>query len=156
MYGIFTNIYPKNHPNVGKYSIHGSYGLIVTHPNSSEFIVRNFSQEEFRDLFESLHRTQIFGSQSHGCRFCLQNPQKTPATASDSMKVLRTEVRKVQLPSGCPIYTRCLWRHRDGTHRPCTEDLARLSRQAEQVCALVHLQIFLQFVLQIFLDSSLF
>ena len=26
MYGIFTNIYPKNHPNVGKYSINGSYG----------------------------------------------------------------------------------------------------------------------------------
>ena len=26
MYGIFTNMYPKNHPNVGKYSIHGSYG----------------------------------------------------------------------------------------------------------------------------------
>ena len=23
MYGIFTYIYPKNHPNVGKYSIHG-------------------------------------------------------------------------------------------------------------------------------------
>ena len=27
MYGIFTNIYPKNHPNVGKYSIHGASGL---------------------------------------------------------------------------------------------------------------------------------
>ena len=27
MYGIFTNIYPKNHPNVGKYTIHGAYGL---------------------------------------------------------------------------------------------------------------------------------
>jgi hypothetical protein len=26
MYGIFTNICPKNHPNVGKYAIHGSYG----------------------------------------------------------------------------------------------------------------------------------
>jgi len=26
MYGIFTNICPKNHPNVGKYTIHGSYG----------------------------------------------------------------------------------------------------------------------------------
>ena len=26
MYGIFTNIYPKNHPNVGKYTIHGAYG----------------------------------------------------------------------------------------------------------------------------------
>jgi len=26
MYGIFTNIYPKNHPNVGKYTIHGAFG----------------------------------------------------------------------------------------------------------------------------------
>ena len=24
--GIFANIYPKNHPNVGKYSIHGASG----------------------------------------------------------------------------------------------------------------------------------
>ena len=28
MYGIFTNIYPINDPNVGKYTIHGSYGYI--------------------------------------------------------------------------------------------------------------------------------
>ena len=28
MYGIFTNIFPKNQPNVGKYSIHGAYGYI--------------------------------------------------------------------------------------------------------------------------------
>ena len=27
MYGIFTNIYPINDPNVGKYTIHGSYGV---------------------------------------------------------------------------------------------------------------------------------
>ena len=26
MYGIFTNIGPKNHLNVGKYTIHGAYG----------------------------------------------------------------------------------------------------------------------------------
>ena len=26
MYGIFTNICPKNHQNVGKYTIHGAYG----------------------------------------------------------------------------------------------------------------------------------
>ena len=26
MYGIFTYIYHKNQPNVGKYTIHGSYG----------------------------------------------------------------------------------------------------------------------------------
>ena len=27
MYGIFTYIYHKNQPNVGKYAIHGSYGV---------------------------------------------------------------------------------------------------------------------------------
>ena len=27
MYGIFTYIYHKNRPNVGKYTIHGSYGI---------------------------------------------------------------------------------------------------------------------------------
>ena len=26
MYGIFTYIYPKNSPNVGKYAIHGASG----------------------------------------------------------------------------------------------------------------------------------
>ena len=30
MYGIFTNIYPKNHPNVGKYTIHGASGNYCT------------------------------------------------------------------------------------------------------------------------------
>jgi hypothetical protein len=29
MYGIFTYIYPKNDPNVGKYSIHGASGKLV-------------------------------------------------------------------------------------------------------------------------------
>ena len=27
--GIFTNICPKNHPNVVKYTIHGAFGLLV-------------------------------------------------------------------------------------------------------------------------------
>ena len=31
MYGIFTNICPKNHPNVGKYTIHGAYGYGIFH-----------------------------------------------------------------------------------------------------------------------------
>ena len=30
---IFTNICPKNHPNVGKYTIHGAYGLEHTQRN---------------------------------------------------------------------------------------------------------------------------
>ena len=28
MYGIFTNIYLINDPNVGKYTTHGAYGII--------------------------------------------------------------------------------------------------------------------------------
>ena len=31
MYGIFTNIYPINEPNVGKYTIHGASGYIYIH-----------------------------------------------------------------------------------------------------------------------------
>ena len=27
--GVFANIYPKNHRNVGKYTIHGSYGPVL-------------------------------------------------------------------------------------------------------------------------------
>ena len=27
---VYTNIYPKNHPNVGKYTIHGAYGIQFT------------------------------------------------------------------------------------------------------------------------------
>jgi len=28
MYGVFAYIYHANQPNVGKYSIHGSYGMV--------------------------------------------------------------------------------------------------------------------------------
>ena len=31
MYGIFAYIYHKNQPNVGKYTIHGSYGIVRFH-----------------------------------------------------------------------------------------------------------------------------
>ena len=31
MYGIFTNMRPKNHPNVGKYARHGAYGIYDGH-----------------------------------------------------------------------------------------------------------------------------
>ncbi len=30
MYGIFTYIYPENHPNVGKYTMHGSCGTYLS------------------------------------------------------------------------------------------------------------------------------
>ena len=34
MYGIFAYIYHKNQPNVGKYTIHGSYGILLAKHNS--------------------------------------------------------------------------------------------------------------------------
>jgi len=37
MYGIFTNIYPINEPNVGKYIIHGASGLLFTDEPSLPF-----------------------------------------------------------------------------------------------------------------------
>ena len=45
MYGIFTNICPKNHPNVGKYTIHGSYGLdfIPMKPEPDPHVTSNVS-----------------------------------------------------------------------------------------------------------------
>ena len=33
MYRIFVNICPKNHPNVGEYTIHGAYGIYLLNPN---------------------------------------------------------------------------------------------------------------------------
>ena len=33
--GIFTNMCPKNQQNVGRYSIHGAYGLWLSHPSIS-------------------------------------------------------------------------------------------------------------------------
>ena len=41
MYGIFTYIYHKNQPNVGKYTIHGWYGLW------SVILAKAFSQQEY-------------------------------------------------------------------------------------------------------------
>ena len=29
MYGMVNEMCPKNHPNVGKYTIHGAYGCVV-------------------------------------------------------------------------------------------------------------------------------
>ena len=37
MYGIFTYIYHKNQLNVGKYTIHGSYGICLSNSNKPFF-----------------------------------------------------------------------------------------------------------------------
>jgi len=44
MYGIFTNIYPINDPNVGKigkYTIHGAYGFMVISIDGDPIILHN-------------------------------------------------------------------------------------------------------------------
>ena len=42
MYGIFTYMYHRNQPNVGKYTIHGSYGiyckLVLLHQLNFEYM----------------------------------------------------------------------------------------------------------------------
>jgi hypothetical protein len=39
MYGIFTYIYPKNAPNIGKYSIHGASGLEMSSSQLTKSII---------------------------------------------------------------------------------------------------------------------
>ena len=50
MYGIFTNIYPINHPNVGKYTIHGAFGHVwkILHPPKSA-VLRIFRSLDLRE-----------------------------------------------------------------------------------------------------------
>ena len=50
MYGIFTYIYPKNGPNVGKYSIHGASGIMMTgwwlgHPSEKRLEFVNWDED---------------------------------------------------------------------------------------------------------------
>ena len=49
MYGIYTYIYHKNQPNVGKYTIHGSYGvyfniILHSHPPPVRSVEGNLKQ----------------------------------------------------------------------------------------------------------------
>ena len=47
MYGIITYIYHTNQPNVGTYTIHGSYGLLNHHlgvPNRRELVAMKLAQ----------------------------------------------------------------------------------------------------------------
>ena len=46
MYGIFTNIYPINEPNVGKYIIHGASGFLFTdEPSILTSVYKGFSSQ---------------------------------------------------------------------------------------------------------------
>ena len=64
MYGIFTNIFPKNHPNVGKYNIHGAYGI---------------DQQPFSDSSDlaAIHRVSKFtGHVGHDNKASAYSPRK--------------------------------------------------------------------------------
>ena len=73
MYGIFTNICPKNHPNVGKYSIHGSYGYIhiyIYNVLASEGLVNSenvskLSTYHLRPVGAALFRSAAFCCEDH-------------------------------------------------------------------------------------------
>ena len=57
MYGIFTNICPKNHPNVGKYTIHGAYGWgnqEVKRGENYEILGKTWQDLGIRGTFETI------------------------------------------------------------------------------------------------------
>ena len=56
MYGIFTNICPKNQPNVGKYTIHGASGYGSYLKSSREF-VENQRGTQKKKKHEHLQKT---------------------------------------------------------------------------------------------------
>ena len=64
MHGIFTNIYPINDPNVGKYTIHGSYGIAMSlcHElpyrvaiNQPQLLVKPWSKNLTAEIFAPSH-----------------------------------------------------------------------------------------------------
>ena len=60
MYGIFTNIYPKNHPHVGKYTIHGAYGLEQNHGDFPSFVFHFF----YRKMRQEMVNILVLGTDS--------------------------------------------------------------------------------------------
>ena len=60
MYGIFTYIYHKNQHNVGKYTIHGSYGFVIGNVCSYvyTFVFRSFI-EKVHPVFSGLGQPHI-------------------------------------------------------------------------------------------------
>ena len=61
MYGIFTNICPIYDPNVGKYSIHGSYGYYIHlfYLRLSQTIINRFRKKYLVPSPESIEKNDI-------------------------------------------------------------------------------------------------
>ena len=69
MYGIFTYIYHKNQPNVGKYTIHGWYGIFF-----KRFKLHTLSQHGSKmDHENSTHLQEIFEKAEKHCSVHLKN-----------------------------------------------------------------------------------
>ena len=58
--GIFTNICPKKHPNVGKYTIHWAYGYIYPYLYSNDSNVHHVASLESYHLPLGCHLPQRF------------------------------------------------------------------------------------------------
>ena len=101
MYGIFTNIYPKNHPNVGKYSIDGAsgYGMWAPRLRNRKVADRNSMAKSERS--SSWGPTNIAGG-PHISRECgigisrskrdingitVGNQKKTISTSADTVTI---------------------------------------------------------------------
>ena len=63
MYGIFTYIYHKNPPNVGKYTIHGWYGYVFSNIDSFGHVPRHqkYSNHSWQLVPQLRNRNQAFG-----------------------------------------------------------------------------------------------
>ena len=66
MYGIFTNIYPKNGPNVGKYYIYGAYGYAWT----SKLYNLKPGWNKTSGRLHLQERTELFGHQATPSSSC--------------------------------------------------------------------------------------
>ena len=64
MYGIFTNIYPINEPNVGKYTIHGASGYIYIYVYIYTYIYITHNDDVKQEIWAVLSSGKIISSQA--------------------------------------------------------------------------------------------
>ena len=102
--GIFTYIYHKNQLNVGKYTIHGSYGLYITNPKLMHFF---FGEGEGPSTLPSSCRCWIspWVQRRSWCPhlFCPQTPQWSETNCT----VLETT--SLGMNRGWVEYIRSVW-----------------------------------------------
>ena len=112
MYGIFTYIYHKFKPNVGKYTIHGSYGVQPPNQNWFPFFRKGYNQ--FASLLigalPSLMapRSPAFfvgrPTWPHTRRIVPVSTVPLKLTNSSHLKMVGFQVRNLQTSRGGPIF----------------------------------------------------